>query len=116
MTASGDDVVTGAFSYSGAAIAGELRAAGRRARTLTGHPGRAPAGTPIEVRPLDDERRQSMSHAVMPAPARFDVGAGRGFAFRSGTTVAYADTCLAPEVSRGHGGGKTRTPRGACPR
>jgi uncharacterized protein YbjT (DUF2867 family) len=52
----GLDVVTGAFSYSGAAIASELQAAGRRVRTLTGHPGRAPKtpeGTPIEVRPLD---------------------------------------------------------------
>jgi nucleoside-diphosphate-sugar epimerase len=47
------DVVTGAFSYSGAAIARDLRAAGHRVRTLTGHPGRAPAGTDIEVRPLD---------------------------------------------------------------
>jgi uncharacterized protein YbjT (DUF2867 family) len=55
MTAPADDfdVVTGAFSYSGAAIASELQATGRRVRTLTGHPGRAPAGTPIEVRPLD---------------------------------------------------------------
>jgi uncharacterized protein YbjT (DUF2867 family) len=48
----GFDVVTGAFSYSGAAIASALQAAGRRVRTLTGHPGRAP-GTAIEVRPLD---------------------------------------------------------------
>jgi len=47
------DVVTGAFSYSGAAITRELRAAGRRVRTLTGHPGRAPAGTDIDVRALD---------------------------------------------------------------
>jgi len=52
------DVVTGAFSYSGAAIARELQAAGRRVRTLTGHPGRGPetsAAGPggIEVRPLD---------------------------------------------------------------
>jgi uncharacterized protein YbjT (DUF2867 family) len=47
------DVVTGAFSYSGAAIAEELLAEGRRVRTLTGHPDRAPAGTVIEVRPLD---------------------------------------------------------------
>ena len=47
------DVVTGAFSYSGAAIARELRAAGHRVRTLTAHPGRAPAGTDMEVRPLD---------------------------------------------------------------
>jgi nucleoside-diphosphate-sugar epimerase len=51
---SGDfDVVTGAFSYSGAVIARELQAAGRRVRTLTGHPGRAPADTEIGVRPLD---------------------------------------------------------------
>jgi uncharacterized protein YbjT (DUF2867 family) len=47
------DVVTGAFSYSGAAIARELLSAGHRVRTLTGHPDRAPAGTPIDVRPLD---------------------------------------------------------------
>jgi uncharacterized protein YbjT (DUF2867 family) len=47
------DAVTGAFGYSGAAIARELLAAGHQVRTLTGHPGRAPAGTPIDVRPLD---------------------------------------------------------------
>src|SRR4029453_15169181 len=49
----GFDVFTGAFSYSGAAMPGKLLAAGRRVRTLTGHPGRAPKATPIEVRPLD---------------------------------------------------------------
>jgi nucleoside-diphosphate-sugar epimerase len=47
------DVVTGAFGYSGAAIARELLAAGRQVRTLTGHPGRAPADTEIDARPLD---------------------------------------------------------------
>jgi uncharacterized protein YbjT (DUF2867 family) len=47
------DVVTGAFSYSGAAIARVLLAAGHRVRTLTGHPDRAPADTPIDARPLD---------------------------------------------------------------
>jgi uncharacterized protein YbjT (DUF2867 family) len=49
----GLDVVTGAFSYSGAAIAQQLLRSGRRVRTLTGHPQRAPAGTDIEARPLD---------------------------------------------------------------
>ena len=47
------DVVTGAFGYSGAAIARELLAAGHQVRTLTSHSGRAPAGTPIDVRPLN---------------------------------------------------------------
>jgi NADH dehydrogenase len=46
------DAVTGAFSYSGAAIARELLTHGRRVRTLTGHPDRAPAGSDIDVRPL----------------------------------------------------------------
>jgi hypothetical protein len=36
----GLDVVTGAFSYSGSAIAQALIAGGRTVRTLTGHPER----------------------------------------------------------------------------
>lgn len=48
------DVVTGAFSYSGAAIVRQLRLArGHQVRTLTGHPHRAPAGSEIDVHPLD---------------------------------------------------------------
>ena len=53
MSSAQVDVVTGAFSYSGAAIARDLRAAGHQVRTLTGHPDRAPAGTPLAVAPLD---------------------------------------------------------------
>lgn len=49
----GLDVVTGAFSYSGAAIAKELIAGGRTVRTLTGHPGRAAGHPEIEARPLN---------------------------------------------------------------
>ncbi len=52
-TPDGFDVVTGAFSYSGAAISRELQAAGRRVRTLTGHPERAKGQPVIDVRPLD---------------------------------------------------------------
>lgn len=61
------DVVTGAFGYSGAAIASRLLSGGHQVRTLTGHPGRAPASTPIEVLPLNfaapDELRQSLTGA-----------------------------------------------------
>jgi uncharacterized protein YbjT (DUF2867 family) len=52
-TDTGLDVVTGAFSYSGASLARALLQAGRRVRTLTGHAGRAAAGTAVEVCPLD---------------------------------------------------------------
>jgi nucleoside-diphosphate-sugar epimerase len=44
------DVVTGAFGYSGAAIARELLAAGHQVRTLTGHPGRARWTSPTPTR------------------------------------------------------------------
>ena len=48
------DAVTGAFSYSGAAIATELARRGKRVRTLTNHPARNPSSLPpaLEVRPL----------------------------------------------------------------
>lgn len=49
----GLDVVTGAFSYSGRAIAAELSRCGRRVGTLTGHPDRADADPSVEVHPLD---------------------------------------------------------------
>lgn len=58
------DVITGAFSYSGNAIAQKLRAAGHRLRTLTGHPGRAPAGTDIDVRPLDFADRAGLTESL----------------------------------------------------
>lgn len=47
------DVVTGAFSYSGRAIAQALLDEGRQVRTLTGHPGRAADNSPIQIRALD---------------------------------------------------------------
>jgi uncharacterized protein YbjT (DUF2867 family) len=51
----GLDAVTGAFSYSGSSLTRALLQSGRRVRTLTGHPGRAPAGTAVDVHPLDFE-------------------------------------------------------------
>jgi nucleoside-diphosphate-sugar epimerase len=67
------DVVTGAFSYSGAVIASELQSAGRRVRTLTGHPGRAPAGTAIEVRPLDFTDPAGLTESLRGARTLFNT-------------------------------------------
>lgn len=58
------DVVTGAFSYSGAAITRDLLSAGRHVRTLTGHPERAPGGTAVEVRGLDFERPAELAASL----------------------------------------------------
>jgi hexosaminidase len=41
-----------------------------------------------------------MSHPVIPAPLRFEAGRAREFAFRPGTTVAYADSGAAPAAER----------------
>jgi uncharacterized protein YbjT (DUF2867 family) len=68
----GFDVVTGAFSYSGAAIARELHASGRRVRTLTGHPGRAPRDTAIEVRRLDFGDPAGLAEALHGARALYN--------------------------------------------
>ena len=78
MTAGDDgfDVVTGAFGYSGAAIARELQAAGRRVRTLTGHPDRAPkapAGPVIEVRPLDFADSAALTESLRGARTLYNT-------------------------------------------
>ena len=67
------DVVTGAFSYSGAAIARELRAAGHRVRTVTGHPGRAPAGADVEVQPLDFADPAGLAEALRGAHTLYNT-------------------------------------------
>jgi len=52
VTDTGLDVVTGAFSYTGSAIAGRLLDDGRRVRTLTGHPDRpSPIAGRVDVAP-----------------------------------------------------------------
>ncbi len=69
------DVVTGAFSYSGAAIAAELRARGHRVRTLTGHPGRARAAPTSTSTPLTSLTRTGWSaRYAAPAPCTTRTG------------------------------------------
>jgi nucleoside-diphosphate-sugar epimerase len=67
------DVVTGAFSYSGAAIAHELLQRGHDVRTLTGHPERAPAGSPIDCRPLDFNAEQELTASMAGAHTLYNT-------------------------------------------
>jgi uncharacterized protein YbjT (DUF2867 family) len=69
----GLDVVTGAFSYSGRAIAGALLESGRQVRTITGHPDRAPAGTPFDVRPLDFDDQLGLAASLEGATTLYNT-------------------------------------------
>ncbi len=75
------DIVTGAFSYSGAAIASELLRRGHQVRTLTGHPGRMPASSQIEPRPLDFSSAEELTRSMSGAHTLYNtywVRFGRG--------------------------------------
>jgi uncharacterized protein YbjT (DUF2867 family) len=75
------DIVTGAFSYSGAAIATELQARGRQVRTLTGHPQRAPADSRVACRPLDFTDPGGLARSMAGADTLYNtywVRFGRG--------------------------------------
>ncbi|HMD45302.1 MAG TPA: NAD(P)H-binding protein [Acidimicrobiales bacterium] len=69
----GLDVVTGAFSYSGRAIARHLAEAGRQVRTLTGHPQRAGHRTDIEVRPLDFDDPSGLAASLAGATTLYNT-------------------------------------------
>ncbi len=69
----GLDVVTGAFSYSGAAIARHLLHAGRQVRTLTGHPERAGQQSDIEVRPLDFDDPAALAASLAGATTVYNT-------------------------------------------
>lgn len=58
------DVVTGAFSYSGSAIADELRRRGRHVRTITGHPPLPRASDDIDVRPLSFDDPDALTDSL----------------------------------------------------
>lgn len=64
--------MTGAFSYSGRAIAAELVARGRRVRTLTGHPERA-HGDWIEAAPLDFDDPRGLVAALEGTTTLFNT-------------------------------------------
>jgi len=72
-TDTGLDMVTGAFSYSGAAIAKALIDSGRRVRTVTGHPERSNDNPDIEVRPLDFDDQLGLVESLQGATTLFNT-------------------------------------------
>jgi NADH dehydrogenase len=72
-TDTGLDVVTGAFSYSGRAIARQLLDDGRTVRTLTGHPARADPATPIQVCPLDFSEMPTLTRDLEGATTLYNT-------------------------------------------
>ncbi len=64
----GLDVVTGAFGYSGRAIAAQLLRAGRQVRTVTGHPKRGRDQHAIEVAPLDFDDPRALAATLRGRP------------------------------------------------
>jgi uncharacterized protein YbjT (DUF2867 family) len=73
LDASQLDVVTGAFSYSGGAIARELLRRGHSVRTLTGHSQRALGGSPIDTRPLDFGAEQELAASMAGAHTLYNT-------------------------------------------
>ena len=72
-TDTGIDVVTGAFSYSGKAIARQLLGNGRKVRTLTGHPERGADRTDIEIRPLDFDDADGLVASLQGATTLYNT-------------------------------------------
>lgn len=122
------DVVTGAFGYSGAAIARELRAAGHQVRTLTGHPRSGPDAGGIDARPLDFGDHEALARdltgahtlyctywvrfphgtatresAVLNSKVLFDAAARAGVARIVYVSILHADTASPYPYFRGKG-------------
>jgi uncharacterized protein YbjT (DUF2867 family) len=69
----GLDVVTGAFSYSGRAIATALLTNGRSVRTVTGHPDRGVGHPDIQVRPLDFDDQVGLVESLRGATTLYNT-------------------------------------------
>jgi uncharacterized protein YbjT (DUF2867 family) len=88
----GLDAVTGAFSYSGGAIARRLLGAGRQVRTLTGHPERGKDQSQIDVRRLDFDDPSSLAVALEGVSTLYNTYWVR-FAYRSVDHSLAVENC-----------------------
>ena len=68
------DVVTGAFGYTGKYITRRLLNAGRRVRTITGHPKRANSfGNQVEIAPMDFSDRAGLVRSLRGASVLYNT-------------------------------------------
>jgi uncharacterized protein YbjT (DUF2867 family) len=68
------DVVTGAFSYTGRYLARRLLAAGRKVRTLTGHPARPhPFGPQVDIAPYSFENPAELRKSLEGATTLYNT-------------------------------------------
>ncbi len=95
----GLDLVTGAFSYTGRAIAARLLESGRQVRTLTGHPDRPdPFGGAVAVAPYTFDQPERLVRAMDGATVLYNTywvrferrGATFGQAVRNSRTLFEA--------------------------
>jgi len=68
------DVITGAFGYTGKYIARRLLGAGRRVRTITGHPNRANGfANQVEIAPMDFSDRAGLVRSLGGASVLYNT-------------------------------------------
>ena len=73
MDGSGFDVVTGAFSYTGAGISRLLLSQGRRVRTLTGHPSRSGTDARVEIHPFSFDDPDPLARSLEGADCLYNT-------------------------------------------
>lgn len=103
----GLDVVTGAFSYSGSAIARVLLESGRSVRTLTGHPKRAQDDDRgIEVCPLSFDDPVKLTSSLEGATTLYNTYWVRFAHGRANHQVAVANSRTLFQAARSAGVGR----------
>jgi NADH dehydrogenase len=93
-------VVTGAFGYTGKYITRRLLDAGRRVRTITGHPNRANCfGNQIEIAPMDFRDRAGLVRSLRGASVLYNTYWVRFNHGRATFDEAVTNSCMLIEAA-----------------
>ena len=95
------DVVTGAFGYTGKYITQRLLDAGRRVRTITGHPNRKNCfGNQVEIASMDFNDRAGLVRSLRGAAVLYNTYWVRFNHGRATFDEAVANSCVLIEAAR----------------